>query len=283
MPGFCAGTHAPGSARALLDRAPMSRIAFFGGACALVFGGVLVACSSSSSELPGPDDGTSGGTDKDAGVTFVRDGSVYDSTPSPESGLGQLLFRPNLVYSGIDGTHTFKVPLAVYDSDADLVVTPSDPSALTLAKTTLVNPVSPDGITDNGKYFMITALKAGTYTLTATSKGRSTTASITITDYASNRWSDGNARYNNGVATMTTDRACANCHVNGLAIDHSPAALATATDQEIGIIITTGVKPGPSVIKIPMQPGTQHKWDVTGAEKDGLVTYLRAIDPRGFK
>jgi len=260
----------------------MNRIAFFGAACALGLG-ALVACSSSSNDLPGPDDGSSGGTDKDSGVTFVRDGSVYDSTPSPESGLGQLLFRPNNVYSGVDGTHSFKVPLAVYDSDSDLAVTPSDPSALTVAKAALKNPVNADGVTDNGKYFMLTALKAGTFTLTATSKGRSTTASVTISDYASSRWAAGDARYNNGDTSTTATRACANCHVNGLAIDHSPAALATATDQEIGIIITTGVKPGPSVIKIPMQPGTQHKWTVDDIEKDGLVTYLRAIDPRGFQ
>lgn len=260
----------------------MSKIGLFGAACAAALG-ALAACSSSPSDLPGPDDGSSGGTDKDSGVTFVRDGSVYDSTPSPESGLGQLLFRPNVVYSGIDGTRTFKVPLAVYDGDSDLVVTASDSTALTLAKTTLKNPVNADGITDNGKYYMVTALKAGTYTLTATSKGRSTTASITIADYAANRWSDGNARYNNGVTAKTSNRACATCHTGGLAIDHSPAALATATDQEIGIIITTGVKPGPSVIKIPTEPGTQHKWDVTSTEKDGLVTYLRALDPRGFQ
>lgn len=230
------------------------------------------------------DDGSSGGAaaDQDAS-TFVRDGSIYDSAVSPESGLGELLFRPNKVFSGTDGTHTFKVPLAVYDSSADLTVTASDPSALTVAPTTLKNPVSPDGVTDNGKYFMLTALKAGTYTLTATSAGRSTTASVTVSDYAANRWADGNARYYNNVTTLTADRACANCHVNGLAIDHSPAALATATDQEIGIIITTGVKPGPSVIKIPNEPGTQHKWTVTQTEQDGLVTFLRAIDPRGFQ
>ena len=260
----------------------MSKIAFFGAACAFAIG-ALVACSSSSNDLPGPDDGSSGSTGKDSGTTFVRDGSVYDSTPSPESGLGELLFRPNVVYTGIDGTHTFKVPLAVYDSDADLAVTSNDPSALSIAKATLKNPVNSDGITDNGKYFMLTALKAGTFTLTASSKGRTTTASVTITDYAANRWADGDARYNNGVTTMTANRACANCHVNGLAIDHSPAALATATDQEISIIITTGVKPGPSVIKIPNELGTQHKWTVTDTEKDGLVTYLRAIDPRGFQ
>ena len=262
----------------------MSKVALL---VASAFVGLLgvVACSSSAG-TPGLQDdgssGSSGGADKDAS-TFVRDGSVYDSTPSPEAGLGELLFRPNKIFSGTDGSHTFKVPLAVYDSDSDLVVTADDSSGITLAKTTLKNPVSPDGITDNGKYFMITALKAGTYTLTATSKGRSTTATVTVTDYVSNRWGDGDARYNNGITTMTSDRACATCHVQGLAIDHSPAALATATDQDIGTIITTGVKPGPNIIKIPNEPGTQHKWTVTDAERDGLVTYLRALDPRGFQ
>ena len=121
------------------------------------------------------------------------------------------------------------MPVAVYDADSDLTVTSSDPTALTLAKTSLTNPVSPDGITDNGKYYMITALKAGTYTLTATSQGRTTTASLTISDYAANRYAAGQARYENGITTMTADRECRNCHVNGLAIDHSPAALATAS------------------------------------------------------
>jgi hypothetical protein len=260
----------------------MQKLALFGSACALSVS-ALLACSSSTT-LPGsPDPGSSGGpTDQDAS-TFVRDGSTYDSAVSPESGLGTLLFRPDQVFSGIDGTHTFKVPLAVYDSSADLTVTASDPSALTVAPTTLKNPVNPDGITDNGKYFMITAQKAGTFKLTASSSGRSVTATVTVTDYAANRWDDGHARYYDNVTTMTADRACANCHVNGLAIDHSPAALATATDQEIGIIITTGVKPGPSVIKIPNEPGTQHKWTVTPTEQAGLVTFLRALDPRGFQ
>jgi hypothetical protein len=257
----------------------MSKIAFFGAALTLGVS-ALLACSSAATN-PGATDPT-GGDDPDA-ATFARDGSVYDSAPSPESGLGQLLFRPDNVYSGTDGTHTFKVPVAVYDGDSDLTVTASDPSALTLAKATLKNPVNADGVTDNGKYYMVTALKAGTYTLTATSKGRSVTAKVTVSDYAADRYAAGDARYNNSITTGP-ERACKTCHVNGLAIDHSPAALATATDQEIGIIITTGVKPGPTVIKLPNEPpGTMHKWSVTAAEKDGLVTYLRAIDPRGFQ
>ena len=243
--------------------------------CSVVVVSALLACSSTSE---GPLS-SSGGADKDAGPQ--RDGSIYDSAVSPESGLGQLLFRPDKVYSGTDGTHTFKIPIAVYDSDPDLTVTASDGAALTLTKATLKNPVDPDGITDNGKYYLVTANKAGAYTLTAASKGRSTTATVTISSYAATRYEIGRARYE-AVGTGA-DRPCASCHRNGAAIDHSPAALATATDQEIAIIITTGVKPGPSVIKIASEPGTQHKWNVTDPQTDGLVTFLRGLDPRGFQ
>jgi len=269
----------PGACGMQVARYPhqMSKIALFGAAC-FVGVGALFACSSDPVPLndgPEEEEGT------DAG--FKREGSVYDSQASPESGLGELLFRPNKVYTGVDGTHTFKIPVAVYDSDSDLDVTADDPSGLTIAPTTLTNPVSPDGVVDNGKYFMITAKKAGTYTLTAASKGRTVTASVTITDYAAARYQTGDDRYHNGVVTETPDRACANCHQQGLAIDHSPAALATATDQEVGIIISTGVKPGPTVIKIPAKPGLQHKWTADDPTKDGLITYLRALNPRGFQ
>ena len=251
----------------------MKNVALVGSAALLVVS-ALVACSSAS-DAPGP----ARAPDKDAG-DFKRDGSIYDSTASPESGLGQMLFRPNSVYSGTDGTHTFKVPVAVYDSDSDLAISASDGAAITLAPVKLKNPVDQDGLTDNGKYFLITAKKAGAYTLTATSKGRSTTASITVANYDPSRYAAGKARYE--AAGTGADRPCTTCHVNGAAIDHSPAALGTASDQEIGIIITTGVKPGPNVIKIDSEPGTLHKWNVTPSEEDGLITFLRGIDPKGF-
>lgn len=261
----------------------MNKLAWFGAAASVTFVGALLACSSSEPALDDGSSGSSGTPDKQDAANFKRDGSDYDSQPSPESGLGELLFRPSKVYTGVDGTRTFKIPVAVYDSDPDLTVTVSDPSALTIAKTTLTNPVNEDGVVDNGKYYMITALKAGAYTLTATSKGRSVTASVTIADYAAGRYAAGDARYHNNVNTETPDRACANCHQQGLAIDHSPAALATATDQEVGIIISTGVKPGPTVIKIPGKPGLKHEWTADAQEKDGLITYLRSLNPRGFQ
>src|SRR3954467_14421098 len=120
----------------------MKNFALFG-ACGVIVVSALIACSSAS-ETPGS---SSGSVDKDAGPQ--RDGSIYDSSVSPESGLGELLFRPDHVYTGTDGTHTFKVPIAVYDADSDLAVTASDGAAITLTKTTLQNPVDQDGVTDN--------------------------------------------------------------------------------------------------------------------------------------
>lgn len=202
----------------------------------------------------------------------------FDTKPSAETGLGILTFMPEKSYSGFDGTHAFIVPVAVYDSDDDLKVTASDPSAVEIVPKKLTNPVRPDGTTDNGKYFFVTVKKAGTITLTASSGGKTAESTVTVAEYATDRWAAGEARYKNGSGT---EPACTECHVNGQAIDHSPAALATATDEKIAVVITTGISTSGFPIKINDEPG--HKWTVTDEERDGLVTYLRSLEPRGFK
>ncbi|MBX3205280.1 MAG: hypothetical protein KF764_09435 [Labilithrix sp.] len=203
----------------------------------------------------------------------------FDTKPSAESGLGILTFMPQTSYSGFDGTHTFTVPVAVYDSADDLKVTATDPSAADVVAKKLTNPVRPDGTTDNGKYFLVTVKKPGTITLTATSNGKSVESTITVAEYTTSRWTAGETRYKNGSGG---DPPCTDCHVNGKAIDHSPAALATATDEKIGVVITTGISPAGFPIKIDNQPGG-HQWTVTDEERDGLITYLRSLEPRGFK
>ncbi|MBS2017816.1 MAG: hypothetical protein JST00_33370 [Deltaproteobacteria bacterium] len=237
-------------------------------ALALAATAALLACSSSTTVEPGEEE-TDGGT-------TAKDGSA-DSTPSPESGLGELLFRPSTLYSGVDGTNTFVAPVAVYDADSDLTVTASDPSAVTITPVKLKNP-EVDGIVDNGKYFFVTTKKAGTITLTASSKGRTAKSTLTIADYASTRWAAGKARYEK--AGSNADRPCTECHVNGAAIDHSPATMSSATDQDIAVIIKNGIKPGG--LPITGVPGG-HKWNATDTEVDGLVTYLRALRPNGFQ
>src|SRR3954447_25074817 len=97
----------------------------------------LAAAAACSSQTTTNDDDTASGIDKDAGYT--REGSTYDSTPSPDSGLGELRFQPSNSYSGYDGSHKFVVPVAVYDSAADLKVT-ADGAMVTPTK--LKNPVN---------------------------------------------------------------------------------------------------------------------------------------------
>ena len=231
------------------------------------YAGVFACSSTQTTYVDEPEDEQPGV--KDAG---------FDTKPSGDTGLGILTFMPEKSYSGFDGTHAFVVPVAVYDSGDDLQVTADDPSAVEIVPKKLTNPVRPDGTTDNGKYFFVTVKKAGTITLTATSGGKTAESSITVAEYTTDRWAAGEARYKNGSGG---EPACTECHVNGQAIDHSPAALATATDEKIAVVITTGISTSGFPIKIDNEPG--HRWTVTDEELDGLVTYLRSLEPRGFK
>jgi hypothetical protein len=211
----------------------------------------------------------------------------YDSTPAPTSGLGKLRFMPDVAFSGFDGEHTFVVPIAVYDADKDdLKVTLADPSAATVAQVELEKPVNDDGIRDNGTYFFITIKKpTPAITLSATSKGRTAEAKINVTTYDTNRWVTGDTRYRTG-NTTANNPPCMQCHSGGASIDHSPATMASAPDNQIALIITSGIKPGPSYISTNCsscdKPGQAHRWTVTDQERDGLITYLRSLTPRGF-
>ncbi len=235
---------------------------------------LLLGCSSAPSAGPNDDDGSSGSTPrapdpKDAG---------YDSQPSLDSGLGVLSFSPEQAYSGFDGVHTYKVPVAVYDAADDLKVTATDPSSVAIAPVKLAQPTRPDGTHDNGRYFMITVKKAGTITLVAESQGKKAEASITAAQYTPSRWSGGEARYTS--AGSNGDPPCTQCHAGSAGIDHSPASMASATDQALGTVITTGI----STAGFPIKEDTKgHRWEVTDDERDGLVTYLRGLEPRGFQ
>ncbi len=203
-----------------------------------------------------------------------------DSTrPSPDSGLGILTFRPTEAYSGFDGEHPYKVPIAVYDAADDLKVTAEDTTAAGIEPVKLEHPARNDGTVDNGKYFMVTMKKAGTIALKATSKGRAVQSSIRVTPYDPAQWRAGETRYKTGPDANSPP--CTDCHEKGAAIDHSPAALATATDQALGAVITSGISTANFPIKIDGKPG--HRWSVPDNDVESLVVYLRGLEPRGFE
>lgn len=244
----------------------------------LAFAVLLAGAACSSAPLASSSRGDRGDDD----AVLERDGSVFDSAPQPDSGLGTLRFMPSNAFSGFDGEHTFQVPIAVYDASDDLEVEPVDPTAATIAPAELA---APSGA-DSGKYFLVTVKKAGPIALTAVSAGRRAEAVIHATAYEAGRWAAGQARY--ASAGIDGDPPCTRCHVEGRAIDHSPAAMASVEDAEIGLAITSGMKPGPSPITGVAcgdcsEPGKKHRWQVSEKEKRGLVTYLRSLQPRGFR
>lgn len=178
--------------------------------------------------------------------------------------------QPANSFSGVDGTHTFKAPIAVYRAGDDLTVTVSDPSVAD------IRPAKSLGGEDTGRYFVLTMKKVGTVDVIAKSNGKTTQAKLTVQSYAPTRFAVGEARYKQG--PDGNNPGCASCHQKADGADHSPAALASVGDEEISAIITSGVKPG----GVPII-SLKHTWTATQTELDGLVTYLRALPPRGFQ
>lgn len=204
-----------------------------------------------------------GSANGDAASDAGSGSDTSNSTPD-------LQFLPAAVYSGFDGTHPFKAPIAVYGGGDDVVVTAADPSVCDIEPTALLDPGS-----DRGKWFMLTMKKAGATQLTTTSGGKSATVLLTVTEYAPGRYAVGESRYTNAAGA---EPACLQCHGGQAGIDHSPAALASAQDAQIEAVITTGIK----VAGNPIQSTPEHTWTPTSAQLDGLVTYLRALPPRNF-
>ena len=233
----------------------------------VVVAALFAACSSSAV------DSDAGVSSIDAGTPSNEDADTVNDTgtsPVPDA-TPDLQIRPPLAYTGVDGTHVFKVPVAVYGAAADLSLTASDSALVTLAPATLANPTG-----DDGKYYLVTAKKAGTVTLTATSGGRSVTSQLTITDYPAARYSAGETKYKAGYAPKS-EPPCTQCHTGAGGVDHSPASLASIADEEVKVIISTGILNGAPI------PMIKHQWTTTPDEMDGLVTFLRALPPKGLQ
>ncbi len=58
-----------------------------------------------------------------------------DSADSGGPALADLQFRPATIYSGFDGTNSYKTPFAVYNADDDVEVKASPADAVTIPAT----------------------------------------------------------------------------------------------------------------------------------------------------
>jgi len=216
----------------------------------------LSACSQASS--------TDEPNGLDAG-TGASDASSLTDAPLP---VQPLSFLPSKAFTGVDGTHTFRAPFAIYHADNDLSVAVADPTIADIAAAALI-----DSKGDTGAYFMITAKAPGQTTLTATSGGRTASATLTVAQYDGSRYALGEKRYTNDAGA---DPPCTKCHGGADGVDHSPATLSGIDDPSVATIITTGIVNGTPITEV------NHAWMLSDSDRDGLITYLRALPPKGF-
>lgn len=218
---------------------------------ALAFSGAF-ACGSSSDPTPGT--GVSSGG-ADAGAIPIED--------------IDLAVYPARQYTGFDGTHDFVVPFSVFRAKEDLTLEASDPTAVE------ITPATYDRAKEDGRYFLLKAKKPGEITLTARSRGKSVSSTLTVQPYGAARYAAGQARYTTDAAS--DQPACASCHQNAGGADHSPAAISAASDEAVKAVIRTGIDLSNSPIT-----AVDHRWKVEGDTLDGLVTYLRALPSSGY-
>jgi hypothetical protein len=180
---------------------------------------------------------------------------------------------PTAAYTGFDGTRNFRVPIAVYGAKDGLTIKVSDPSVLDVKPAKLTNAAG-----DDGQWYLLTAKKAGVVDVTATYKSKSVKSRVTVQNYDPSRYTTGADRYTNGTGDVANKgKPCAACHIGNGAPDHSPMSLSGTDDELAKTVITNGIKGGVPITKL------DHKWEATSEQLDGLVTYLRAIDPRGIE
>lgn len=205
------------------------------------------------------------------------------------------------MYSAFDGTHEFKIP-AIVDGVKKITWTASDPEMVDLD-------------TQSDGSVILTVRKAGTVTIKAKSGSLSGTASLVVTQATPEDWQFGSDRYNNGITWKqrgdggtsgggggdggggsgdgdgggggrpqpNKQLACTNCHANGgQDVEHTPMQTGGYSDAELVAIFSEGRKPAGSEQRImPADKWSKiHTWTMSEDEKKGLITYLRALEPK---
>lgn len=198
--------------------------------------------------------------------------SSSSDTPRNNSTSALEIFPPQ-IYTGFDGTRTYKAPAIAVNASSATTWTIGDPSIASLA---------PE---DNGEHVMVTALKAGETTITAKSGSQSSTAQLKVYAYTGDQWQSGSARYTN--SSDANNPACVTCHGNNKGPDHTPTEVDADSDDEIENTFLTGVDPEGRAIKdysefASLLQGKDHKWTVSTAERVGLVAYMRSLTPAGW-
>jgi Pilus formation protein N terminal region len=192
----------------------------------------------------------------------------------PHAAAGELEIFPPKIYTGVDGVHLYRAPIITVGHAGPVTWTIGNPALADIAP-------DPSGT----EKLMIVAKAAGATSITATSGGASSTASLDIIGYTPQQYDEGMRRYMMG--PNLDNPPCMECHAVGKGPDHTATELDADPDVEIQHTFLTGVDPEGRPIMDESEfamllKGKTHMWQVTETEKIGLVAYLRALEPTGF-
>jgi hypothetical protein len=252
------------------------------GGLVAVFAAVTGCSSDNPSATTTAGTGGAGGAGGSGGAGTGGAGGTSGGTCT--SGI-QIIFNP--VYSAYDGTNTYKVPVIAYGITDSVKWSASDSSMVDL---------DPDAVQfgdagPSGRGVMITTRKAGKVTISAVAGSACGSTELTITQATPELRQIGSDRYNNGVP-VTFDGgmtpSCTNCHgataPNTMLIDvqHTPQQTGGYSDEDLINIFTKGQKPPNGGCRVINPCGVWtsfHKWSATDQETQGIVFYLRSLEP----
>lgn len=208
------------------------------------------------------------------------DGHRHDGDrpgPAPPGDLGA---EPAAVYTGFDGVHTFQVPMSAAGGgltwsihDATIAKLEPDPASFDRAFDRALDPAH--GGADERGAVVVTALAPGTTEVTVAAGRATATRTLVVQRYTAASYAIGERRYNTLGDAGERRAACASCHGLTNGVDQSPASLSLHTDDDLLSAITTGRYQSGRALR-----GADHAMNLTDAEKQGIVPYLRALSPR---
>jgi hypothetical protein len=180
-------------------------------------------------------------------------------------------------HSGFDGTNTYVVPM-VFFAAAPPTVTFSDGTVaeqngpvLTVSRSLLPN--LPEALEGKIQLVFVKTKKAGQTTVTGTSGSLTQPVTLKVEQYTPQDVTLGEQRYNSGTPS------CNSCHAQKSV--HNPGALADLSDEVILGIAVDGnpierVNLETTEVETVKPNNGNHKWQVTTAERKGLMAYLRS-------
>ena len=208
--------------------------------------------------------------------------SVDPGCASKPSASGPLAITPTQLYTGFDGTNTFRIG-AVATGATTVTWTLDDPTLADLQA--------------SAQEVTLTARHSGTTMLVVSDGSHRATVPVTVTQYTPDQHMTGRDRYTKGERGMRGDggmvnipdggfdrgggfedrKPCTDCH--GIArIEHGPNQCGWMTDDDLKAIILQGLRPDGSPV-YDQDDSLSHHWRASDAP--AVVAYIRSLAPRG--